>query len=129
MENQISLTGTIYKINATEQVTDKFRKRSFILQLAGQYPQHPTIEFVQDKCELLDKYSVGQEVTVAINVNGRLYKDRTTQEEKSFNTIQAWKINAVEGSETPEDTEAGTQNWEMAEATDNQVDDGSDLPF
>jgi hypothetical protein len=125
----MELQGTIYKINETEQVTETFRKRSFILQTAGQYPQYISIEFVKDKCELLDKYSVGQEVTVEINLNGRLYNDKKTGEEKSFNTIQAWKINAVEGSEAPEDTVAGTQNWETAEADSQGSEEEDSLPF
>ena len=36
-----------------------------------QYQQHLLVEFVQDKCSLLDAYAVGQRVKVGINLRGR----------------------------------------------------------
>lgn len=128
MENQIILTGNLYKINDTEQVSDKFRKRSAILEIPGKYPDYPTVEFTQDKCDLLDGYSVGQEVKVSINIKGRLYQDKNTGEQKSFNTIQAWRIESAGTAQAPEDTQAGEHSWAQAEAvTQNGEED--DLPF
>lgn len=128
MDNSISLKGIIYKVNATEEISDKFRKRSFILQLPGQYPQYPKLEVVKDKCELLDKFSVGQEVEVAININGRLYNSKQTGEEDAFTTLQAWKINA--SAEAPADMEAGsTHNWQTADEGETTEGDGTGLPF
>jgi len=37
-----------------------FRKRELVVTTDEQYPQMIMIEFVQDKCDLLNSYSVGQ---------------------------------------------------------------------
>ena len=38
-----------------------FRKREVVITTEEQYPQHILIEFVQDKCDLLNDYQVGQD--------------------------------------------------------------------
>ena len=47
-----------------------FRKRELVVTTDEQYPQMIMIEFVQDKCDLLNSYSVGQDVKVSINLRG-----------------------------------------------------------
>ena len=37
-----------------------FRKREVVITTEEQYPQHLLIEFVQDRCELLDSFNVGE---------------------------------------------------------------------
>lgn len=87
------LTGTIKSIFDTQQVTASFKKREFVLEIADnpEYPELIKIEFIQDKCSVLDSYAVGQPVEVSINLKGRAWtgNDGVT---KYFNTIQAWKI-------------------------------------
>ena len=48
-----------------------FQKRELVVTTDDQYPQMIMIEFVQDKCNLLNNYSVGQDVKVSINLRGR----------------------------------------------------------
>ena len=45
-----------------------FRKRELVVTTEEQYPQHILVEFVQDKCDLLNNYKVGQDVKVNINL-------------------------------------------------------------
>ena len=52
----------------------------------GKYPQEICLEFVQDKINLLDDLSVGQDITVFFNIKGREYNGRY------FNNLQGWKI-------------------------------------
>ena len=42
-----------------------FEKREIVIQLK-QYPQHILIEFIQNNCELLDNYSIGQTVRIKL---------------------------------------------------------------
>ena len=90
------LTGRIVELVPTQQVSDKFRKREFVIEYAenSQYPEFIKLELVQDKCELLDKFAVGQEVEVMFNLKGRRWTD-AKGEVKYFNSLQAWKINAA----------------------------------
>ena len=48
-----------------------FRKREIVITTQEQYPQHLLIEFVQDRCELLDSFNVGENVKISINLRGR----------------------------------------------------------
>lgn len=83
------ITATIKKIGAPIQVKDTFVKRDLVLETAGDYPQLVLIQFVQDRCDLLDKYAAGQEVTVGFDLRGREWND------KVFTNLQGWKINAA----------------------------------
>ena len=76
-----------------------FRKREVVVTTDEQYPQHILIEFVQDKCDLLNNYQVGQDVKVGINLRGRDWVN-PQGETKYFNSIQGWRIEALE-SNTP----------------------------
>lgn len=88
----MEITGKIKFIGSTQQVSDKFSKREVVVSTDEQYVQHISIEFNQDKCAVLDKYSVGDQVTVGINLRGREYSDPNTGVIKYFNSIQGWNI-------------------------------------
>ena len=79
---QVSITGTIKVVGKTQDVSEKFRKREVVItEAGGQYPQHIPVEFTQDRCEVLDGYKQGEEVTVTCYVNGREWtgKDGVTK--------------------------------------------------
>ena len=122
----MSLTGKIKKINETQTFgASGFRKRELILTTDDQYPQMISIEFVQDKTDLLDKYKEGQNVTISINIRGREW---INPEGKAvyFNTIQGWRIEAAAngGAETANVAHPGNET--AAEYNDSEPDD---LPF
>lgn len=91
----MQLHVTIYKINDTQAVSEKFKKREFIVEIEKQtpYPQFIKIEVTQDKTEMLDKFSEGQEVSVDFNLRGLLFNGNNG--EQCFTTLQAWKVEAV----------------------------------
>jgi hypothetical protein len=84
------------KIKVIQEVEEKgtFKSRNIVVTTEEQYPQHIAIQFVQDKCSILDSYAVGQSVEVSINLRGREWVDPQGVS-KYFNTIQGWKINKV----------------------------------
>lgn len=95
----MELTGKIKFINQTKEVgTSGFKKRDIVVSTDEQYPQHISVQFVQDKCEMLDKYKVGQDVTIGINLRGREWTN-DKGEVQYFNTIQGWKITAIKDIE------------------------------
>jgi len=91
----LEVVGKIKVLKATQVVSDKFQKRELVVVTDEQYPQPILIEFAQDKCSILDKYSVGQDVTVGINLRGREWTN-PQGEVKYFNQIQGWNIKASE---------------------------------
>ena len=87
------LTGEIKVINDTVQVSDSFRKREFVVVDAkGEYPQFILLQLIQDRCEVLDKFKVGEQVEVSFFLNGREWTNPKDNTVKYFNSLQAWKI-------------------------------------
>ena len=96
----MEITGQIYAIFNEVQVTERFSKREFVIETADEYPQHVLCQLTQDKCSMLDKFGVGQEVEVSINLRGKKYIDKQGVT-KFFNSIEVWKMksNEVESQE------------------------------
>ena len=104
-----------------------FRKREVIITTQEQYPQHLLIEFIQDRCELLDSFNVGENVKISINLRGREWEN-PEGDIKYFNSIHGWRIEKEESTEKdiipPPDEAPG---FEVKPDEDNEVED--DLPF
>lgn len=92
----MKLEGKLKKVFETETVSDKFQKRDFVVTTQEQYPQDILVQLVQDKVGLLDAFKEGEVVSVSINLRGREWVNPEGQA-KYFNTIQAWKIEKIEG--------------------------------
>ena len=94
----MEITG-ILKVKSNEvQVSDKFRKREFVVtDNSSQYPQHILFQLTQDKCSLLDKYTIGDELKVLFNLRGREWTDKEGKV-KYFNSLEAWKIEGLSGT-------------------------------
>ena len=83
-------------IKQVQEVTEKgtFKSRNVVVTTEEQYPQHISVQFVQDKVGLLDTFTEGQKVKVSINLRGREWVN-PQGESVCFNTIQGWKIEAA----------------------------------
>ena len=88
----ITVTAIIKRIEAQKLVgaQQDFKIRDLIVTTDEQYPQTLSIQFVQGKCEELDKFQAGQKVKIDINLRGK----ETVKDGKVnvFNTIQGWRI-------------------------------------
>ena len=124
----MEVTGKIKWIDETKTYGNNgFRKREVVITTEEQYPQQILIEFIQDKCELLNNYQVGQNVKIGINLRGREWTN-PEGETKYFNSIQGWRIDALENDSSTEMPPMPTPtSFEPAEGEANEVDD--DLPF
>ncbi|MDB2607045.1 DUF3127 domain-containing protein, partial [Zobellia sp.] len=102
--------------------------REIVVTTDEQYPQHIMVEFVQDKTDLLNNFSVGQDVKISINLRGREWTN-PQGEVKYFNSIQGWRIESLQ----PAQSAPGMPPVPPAEAfqpADNlNEEDHDDLPF
>ena len=88
----MEVTGKVKMIGETQTFGEKgFRKRELVLTTDEQYPQHILIEFVQDKCDLINEFFMDDVVKVSINLRGREWVN-PQGETKYFNSIQGWRI-------------------------------------
>jgi hypothetical protein len=98
----VEIQGKIKMIDTTKEVgASGFKKRDIVVTTDEQYPQDILVQFVQDKCEILDKFKVGENVTISYNLRGRMWTDPTGKE-VYFNTIQGWLIKHDATTPTPE---------------------------
>ena len=106
----------ILEIGKTVEIKDGFKKREFIVKYSEkpEYPEYLKLEAIQDKCEMLDKFTAGQVVTVHFNLRGRCWVN-PQGENVYFNTLQAWKLD--------------TRTEVMPDPETGQTEEEDDLPF
>lgn len=88
-----TLKGTIKVIKDTEQISDSFKKREFVVtETSGQYPQDIMLQAVQDRTSMLDNLHVGDAVSVSFFLRGREWTSPKDGTVKYFNSLDAWKV-------------------------------------
>lgn len=107
----MNVKGRIKIIAETQEFDSGFKKRWFVVTTEDEYPQDLKIEFIKDKCGLLDNYTKGDLVEVAVNLRGSEWNG------SYFVNLQAWKIDKL-----------GTDSTEIPEAISADAEEG-DLPF
>tara|TARA_R110000765_G_scaffold409531_1_gene507798 strand:- start:252 stop:572 length:321 start_codon:yes stop_codon:yes gene_type:complete len=106
MSDILEIKGALKVLGETQEFSGGFRKRELVITTEGDYPQDIKFEVVKDKCELLDKLSLGQVIKIAFNLRGNEHNG------KYYNNLVAWKIEAV-GSAPQQ----------------SQADSGDEIPF
>ncbi len=119
--------GKLYKLFPTEQKTQSFQAREFVLEIPdGNYPQLVKFQAVQERCSLLDNFSEGDRIKVSFDLRGREWNG------KFLTNLNAWRIERSEGSGAntgrmdenfPSDP---FPNYDNAPPAPNNMDD---LPF
>jgi hypothetical protein len=89
----MEVTGRLHAIYETKQVSERFSKREFVLELADnpKYPQTVLFQLTGDRVTQLDGMNVGEQVRVEFSLRGREW--RSPQGElKYFNSLDVWKL-------------------------------------
>jgi len=122
------INGKVIDILPVNQVSDKFRKREFVIERkesggTALFIDYIKFQLLQDKCDLINESFMNEEVKVTFNIKG----NRWEREGKVnyFTNLDAWKI---------ERTASITNNQGAApqpklEDMPPDIDDLSDLPF
>lgn len=124
----MEVTGKIKVINAEQQVSASFKKRELVVATEEQYPQFISINFVQDKCDLLNNYNVGDAVKVSINLRGREWVN-PQGETKYFNDIQGWRVEKLQAEAQAGGMAPMPPAEAFAPATNFNEEEHDDLPF
>lgn len=123
----MEVQGKIKMIGQTQTFgSNGFRKREVVVTTEEQYPQHILVEFVQDKCDLLNNYSVGQPVKIGVNLRGREWVN-PQGETKYFNSVQGWRIENLAAQAPGSGAVPPADQFEPA--NDLNDEDYDDLPF
>lgn len=134
----LELEATIVKIMDEQVISDRFKKREFVVQTKEQYPQTVCFELTQDKTNLIDQYSVGQDINVSFNVRGREWTPPQGGDTRYYTSLQAWRITAAQAAPPPAAAPASYNNNlppqgepfnSPAAGSGSSFEDDDDLPF
>lgn len=124
----LDITGKLHKVFEVEQKTDSFKAREFVIETPGDYPQFVKFQLTQDRCNAIDKYNEGDDITVHFDLRGREWQG------KYFTNLNAWKIEGGSGGgqAAPAQDTFNEGAAPAANSNANNIDsreDLDDLPF
>ncbi|MCK4750368.1 MAG: DUF3127 domain-containing protein [Bacteroidales bacterium] len=108
------INGRLAEKFDTQKVSDRFQKREFILEIkssgSGGYEFVDFIKFqaTQDKCSLLDQFSVDDMVKVSFNLRGRKWE--RDDQVSYFTNLEAWRIEKTQNETSEPAIESPVQN-------------------
>lgn len=87
--------GVLIEIYPTEVISEKFKKRSFVIEMSNEYNgatyyDYAQMQLTQAKTDILDRFSIGDNVKVTFNLKGR--RNESNGQVRYFNELAAWKI-------------------------------------
>jgi hypothetical protein len=122
-----TLSGILKVKSDTQQVSEKFKKREFVVtDASGMYPQDILFQLTQERTEQLDPVGVNDTINVSFNLRGREWTS-PTGEVKYFNSLDVWKIEKMTGGAAPTPSDMAPASTQSAETLVEEGDD--DLPF
>ncbi len=115
-------TGRLHAIYETKQVSERFTKREFVIELVDnpKYPQTVLFQLTGDRVSQLDGMNVGDQVRIEFNLRGREWKS-PQGEIKYFNSLEVWKLE-------PARANAGNSRQPSRQATANDPRDRFTMP-
>lgn len=105
------ITGKLIFKEATQQISEKFQKREFVIEVANeknpQWNDFVKIQLIQDRCDLLETIALDEEIKVYFNLRGRKWENKG--QTSYFTNLEGWRIEklqpeAIAGHPVPEYT-------------------------
>ena len=119
--------GKLHAIFPEMQVTEKFRKREFVLEIEdGNYPQHVKFQFTQDKCSAISSFQQGEKVKLVFGLSGR---EATSKDGNLvyYTNLSAWKLERID--EGGGNAAQSRRTAAPAAASSSAASDDDDIPF
>jgi len=96
----LEVTGKLLVKYDPIQVSDKFKKREFVIELAEEingnvYTNFAKLQLVQNKCEIIDRFNTGDAIKVTFNIKGNSYVDKKDGQTKYITNLDAWRVEAA----------------------------------
>lgn len=96
----LEVTGKLLVKYDTQQVSEKFKKREFVLELAEEingniYTNFAKMQLVQAKTDIIDRFKEGDVVKVSFNIKGNAYVDKKDGVTKYITNLDAWRVESA----------------------------------
>ncbi len=90
--------GRLHAIFDTKQITERFHKREFVLEIAENpnYPQYVAFALPGERVGEIERFQVGEELEVEFSLRGREWTSRSG-ETKYFNSLD---VRGIQGAGT-----------------------------
>lgn len=121
------LTGKVIDISPVNQVSDKFKKREFVVEKketggAAVFVDYIKFQLIQDKCDLINESYMNEDVRIWFNLKGNKWE--RDGKVNYFTNLDAWKIEKTSGAK-----EQLSSSGSSMEELPPEIDELSDLPF
>lgn len=112
-------TGRLHAIYETKQVSERFTKREFVLELVDnpKYPQTVLFQLTGDRVSQLDGLNVGDQIRIEFNLRGREWRS-PQGETKYFNSLEVWKLEPARANAGNQNRSNAASNSRSATAND-----------
>jgi hypothetical protein len=122
------ITGKIIDISPVNQVSDKFKKREFVIEKketggSAVFIDYIKFQLVQDKCDLINESFLNEEVKISFNLKGNKWE--RDGKVNYFTNLDAWKVERSQ----PQVREQNFSSNTTLEDIPPENDELSDLPF
>jgi hypothetical protein len=123
------ITGKIIDISPVNQVSDKFKKREFVIEKketggSAVFIDYIKFQLVQDKCDLINESFLNEEVKISFNLKGNKWE--RDGKVNYFTNLDAWK---VERGQPQQGRDQNFSSGTTLEDIPPENDELSDLPF
>lgn len=122
------ITGKVIDISPVNQVSDKFKKREFVIEKkesggSAVFIDYIKFQLLQDKCDLINESFLNEDVKIMFNVKGNKWE--RDGKINYFTNLDAWKVEKISASSREQNTSSHT----TLEDIPPENDELSDLPF
>jgi len=122
------ITGKVIEILPVNQVSDKFRKREFVIEKKDTggpniFIDYIKFQLVQDKCDLINESYLNEEVKIWFNLKGNRWE--RDGKVNYFTNLDAWKIEKVSSAVPDQNNPPQVSPGDFS----SENEDLSDLPF
>jgi len=117
----LEVTGKLLTKYDTQVVSEKFKKREFVLELADDingntYTNYAKMQLVQAKCDIIDRFNEGDLVKVSFNIKGNRWE--RDGKVNYITNLDAWRIEPATAG-APAAAGGGYNNTQPAYNTQN----------
>ncbi len=122
------ITGKVIEVFPVNQVSDKFRKREFVIEKketggGAVFVDYLKFQLVQDKCELINESFLHEEVRILFNLRGNKWE--RDGKVNYFTNLDVWKLEIISSPGKDQNIPPHTTFDDIP--TENE--ELSDLPF
>jgi len=139
----LEVTGKLLVKYDAQQVSEKFKKREFVLELAEEingniYTNFAKMQLVQNKCDIIDRFKEGDLVKVSFNIKGNKWE--RDGKVNYITNLDAWRMESAtsapgnnSGSQTAApaytNNNGGGNNYAATQNFNPSPETIDDLPF